>query len=623
MNQRFKKAATRRTAPRWVGVSLFALVAACHGDPARQQTAAAQVSVLAVTPQAIAAHIRYEGQALASKHVDVRSQVTGVIVARPYVEGVDVSAGALLFKIDPTLYKAAYDNALGQLASAQSRAANAERSFARLRPLLAERAVAQQDVDNAEAALQQARADVQAAQGAVDQAKKNLDDTDVRAQIGGRAGIAQLVLGSRVTGPGDLLTTIDQVDPIYVQFNPSDQDVLTWRREIAAKRLAMPGGRLRVRSILADSTVMPGTGTLTFADIAIQQQTGTQTLRATIPNPEHILLPGQFVRVELLDLKRTGAFLVPQRAVQQGVAGSYVYTVTDSNTVTPRNVSASVWEGSAWVIEDGLRVGDRVVVDDIRRSVRARACVLCHTRRPGIPRDVRASRCRPRRGRRSSEVVHERGWTCHQGRVACRRSAGDRVLLRLVTGVLDGHFHRDHAARPFRPGDLPVNTYPNITPPSSTDHDQLRERPLSRWRQQWRRRSSSSCRRSTACSTTRPRRRATGRCTINCFFDISRDQDLAAVDVQNVVEIAKPLLPQDVQRVGVTVQKAQTNILLAIGFTSDDPRWDAAALSNYSTYLHAGRALARARRRPGDDVRQPAVLNAGERRPAQNGDSSA
>jgi len=328
---------------------------------------AVQVSVLTVQPRDIPAHIQYEGQAEASKHVEVRSQVTGVIVARPYTEGSDVAPGTLLFKIDPTLYKAAYDNALGQLGDAQAREANAERILARLQPLLAERAVAQQDVDNAESAAQQARADVQSAQGAVDQAKKNLDDTDVRAQIGGRVGIAQMVLGARVTGPNDLLTTIDQIDPIYVRFSPSDQDLLVWRREIAAKKLAFPNGGLRVRAVLADSSVVPSSGVLTFSDVSLQPQTGTQVLRATFANPQRILQPGQFVRAELLDFKRIGAFLVPQRSVQQGITGSYVYTVTDSNKIAPRTVSTSVWEGSQWVIESGLQSGDRVVVDGIQK----------------------------------------------------------------------------------------------------------------------------------------------------------------------------------------------------------------------------------------------------------------
>jgi len=183
--------------------------------------------------------------------------------------------------------------------------------MARLKPLLAARAVAQKDVDDAQT-------DVDQAQAAFDQAKKDYDDTFVRAEIAGRAGRALLELGGRVTGPGDLLTTVEQVDPIYVNFSPSDQDVLRWRRDAADGRLVMPRGALTVQVTLADGTVYPRTGTLNFTDLALQPVTGTQQLRAELRNPQHLLLPGQFVRVRLLGLKQPGAILVPQRAVLQG-----------------------------------------------------------------------------------------------------------------------------------------------------------------------------------------------------------------------------------------------------------------------------------------------------------------
>ncbi len=223
---------------------------------------------MTIAPQDVAAHFEYVGQAEASKHIVVRANVTGVIVERPYVEGTDVPQGALLFRIDPTTYKAAYDNAIGTLEDARARLANAKITLNRDVPLLAERAVAQQDVDNAQAQVHQDSADVIAAQGTVDKTKKDLDDTQVRAQVAGRVGIAWMVLGSRVTGPGDSLTSLDQVDPVYVRFNPSDQDVLQWRREVAEKRLRLPDGKLRVRVALSDGSVFPQPGIVNFADIA-------------------------------------------------------------------------------------------------------------------------------------------------------------------------------------------------------------------------------------------------------------------------------------------------------------------------------------------------------------------
>lgn len=320
------------------------------------------VTVLTVKPEQVEEKLDYVGQAEASKAVEVRSQITGVIVARPYTEGTDVAQGTVLYRIDPTTYEAALRSAQGTLADAQARLANAQRNLNRVQPLLAEHAVAQVDVDNAETEMQQARAAVDQARGAVDEAKKNYDDTFVRAQISGRAGRALLVLGARVTGPGDLLTTVEQVDPIYVSFNPSDRDVLAWRHNEATRKM-IASGKLKVAITLSDKSVFPHQGTVTFVDQSLQFNTGTLLLRASVPNPEHILLPGQFVRVKPLGITRDSAVLVPQRAVQQGLAGTFVYLLGANNTATPRDVSATSWDNGRWLIEDGLKAGDQVIVD--------------------------------------------------------------------------------------------------------------------------------------------------------------------------------------------------------------------------------------------------------------------
>ncbi len=320
------------------------------------------VTVFTVKPETVEAKLDYVGQAEASKAVEVRSQITGVIVARPYTEGTDVAAGTVLYRIDPTTYEAALRSAQGTLANAQARLANAERNLNRVKPLLDEHAVAQVDVDNAETELQQAKAGVDQSRGAVDEAKKNFDDTFVRAQISGRAGRALLVLGARVTGPSDLLTTVDQVDPIYVSFNPSDKDVLAWRHNEATRKM-IASGKLKVAVTLSDKTVFPHQGTVTFVDQSLQTNTGTLLLRASIPNPEHILLPGQFVRVRPMGIVNDSAMLVPQRAVQQGLAGTFVYLLGADNTATPKDVSATSWDNGRWLIQDGLKAGDQVIVD--------------------------------------------------------------------------------------------------------------------------------------------------------------------------------------------------------------------------------------------------------------------
>src|SRR5437762_11530277 len=261
-----------------VGVSVLLVgAAAARRRPAVAPAAppAPEVSVLTVVPETVAARYEYVGQAAASRSVEVRSQVTGVIVARPYAEGTDVARGTLLFRIDPTTYEAAYR-------SAQARLANADRTLARLKPLLAARAVAQKDVDDAQQALDQAQA-------AADQTKKDYEDTFVRAETSGRAGRAQLELGARVTGPGDLLTTVEPVDPSSANCSPSHEALLGLRRDIADGRLLLPPGprALAVRVALADGSLLPAAGELNFADLAVQPATGTLQLRAQLKHPQH------------------------------------------------------------------------------------------------------------------------------------------------------------------------------------------------------------------------------------------------------------------------------------------------------------------------------------------------
>jgi membrane fusion protein (multidrug efflux system) len=342
---------------------------ACHGSSGGSgfQMPPTKVTVATVVPQTIPAHYEYQGVAQSSKHIIVRAQVAGVIIARPFVEGTDVAKGTLLYEIDTTQYAAQLRSAQGNVEDAKAKMASAEINLNRVRPLLAERAVAQSTVDSAEQIFRQAQADVASDEGAVDQARKSYNDCFVRAEVSGRVGLAYLVLGSRVTGSADSLTTLDQIDPLYVQFSPSYQDVLSWRQQIAAKLLTFPSGRLRVRVSQSDGSVVEQTGTLNFADISVQAQTGTQTLRATFPNRSHILLPGEFVKVELLDLKRDSALLVPQRSVQQGLTGAFVYIVGDSNKVAIRPVQASSWSGSQWVVDNGIKPGDRVIVDGTQK----------------------------------------------------------------------------------------------------------------------------------------------------------------------------------------------------------------------------------------------------------------
>jgi membrane fusion protein, multidrug efflux system len=350
-----------------LGIACLAALPGCRKKAAPGAPPPPEVSVLTVQRQTIPALFEWVAEAASSKSVQVRSQVSGVIVERPYVEGTDVPKGKVLYRIDPRTYQANYESAKARLAETQAQFANAERTLNRLEPLLAERAVAQQDVDNAQAAYDQSRAGVLDARAAVDAAKKNYDDTFVRSEITGRAGRAIMEVGALTSGSADQLTTVDQVDPIYVYFNPSDQFVLQWRRDVAAKRLILPKGVLDVQATLADGSIFGQTGKLNFVGVTLQPNTSALQLRAEFPNPQHTLLPGQFVRVRILGLKRNDAILVPQRAVQQGLNGPFLYVLTDSNKVSARPVSATDWQGTQWIIEEGLRPGDKIIVDGTQK----------------------------------------------------------------------------------------------------------------------------------------------------------------------------------------------------------------------------------------------------------------
>lgn len=327
----------------------------------------AEVSVVTVKPRTLEEDLEFLGEVEASQSVQVRAKVAGVITDRPFREGTQVRAGEVLYRIDRTTYDAEYRSARARLAQAEAQRSIAQTTVDRYRPLLAENAVAKLDVDNAEAALQEARALVDDARAEVDFARKNLDETVVRAEIAGRVGRALLDIGTRVSGPSDVLTTLDVVDPVYVSFRPSAQQQFRWKRDPALRRAIEPGGSARVQVLLPDSTPYPTVGRIGFIDPVVDPQTGTQQFRAELANAERLLLPGQFVRVRLLGLDRADAIVIPQRAVLQQLGRKIVYVVDTANKVAARDVVATGWSGSNWLIEKGLEAGERVVVDGVQK----------------------------------------------------------------------------------------------------------------------------------------------------------------------------------------------------------------------------------------------------------------
>ncbi len=351
--------------------AVLLLGTACGEQPAPSMPLP-NVTIVTTAPQDIPASIELVGQGAASKFIEVRSQLGGVIIERPYREGSDVARGTLLFRLDPTTYEAIARSARAAAENARARLDNAERTLKRLVPLLAEGAVSQKDVDDATTEVQQAQASFAQAEANADRARKDYDDTFIRAEIPGRVGRALLPLGARVAGPADILTDLQQIDPIYVYFSPSDLKLLDMRRQEAMGTLVVPRGTLEVEVQLSDGTLLPQRGKLDFADLALDSRTGTQQLRAEFRNPDQILLPGQFVRVRILGVTRRNALTVPQRAVLQGLSGAYVYVLTAGDTARARTVTASAWEDGGWLIEDGLTAGERVIVDGTQRVIAGR-----------------------------------------------------------------------------------------------------------------------------------------------------------------------------------------------------------------------------------------------------------
>lgn len=338
-----------------LSVLLLVLVVSCGGDaPPPEAPPPAEVGVETVVAVAVPEVHEFVGTVQPFRRVEVRSAVAGIITARPFREGAEVRRGDVLYQIDRTIYQAA-------AASAAARLSNAERLVARLTPLVAEKAVAQRDLDDAETELLRARADH-------DRTAKGLADATIRAEISGLVGRAQLELGGRVSGSEELLTTIDQLEPIYVSFRPSSQQMLAWHRSSASTALLRPGSALKVSVALPDGATLPRTGVIDYVDPVMEPGSGTQEIRARFSNADRLLVPGQFVRVRLEGFVLDDALTVPQRAVQQQLGRRVVYLVGPGDTVVARDIEVGPWTGDRWVVTSGLEAGDRVIVDGIQKA---------------------------------------------------------------------------------------------------------------------------------------------------------------------------------------------------------------------------------------------------------------
>jgi len=322
------------------------------------------VNIVTVQPETIPVTFEYTAQTKGSREVELRARVTGILMSRNYTEGDVVKAHQSLFSIDPEPFTAALDRAKADLAAAEARLAQANRDVGRLKPLASSRAVSQQEYDNANSSQTIFSADVAAAKARVKEATLNLDWTKVETPIGGIASRSLQSEGSLISGPDVLLTTVTQVDPMQILFGISDNEQLKLRREVQEGRLKWPaGGKFQVSLRLADGSEYATQGVMDFNDVRVNNTTGTSEARAEVPNGKMVLRPGQFVRVKLIGAERHGAFKLPQRAVQHGAQGKYVYVVNADNKAEIRPVEVGEWTGESWVITKGLQANDRVISD--------------------------------------------------------------------------------------------------------------------------------------------------------------------------------------------------------------------------------------------------------------------
>jgi membrane fusion protein (multidrug efflux system) len=329
-----------------------------------------EVDVVEVSYQTVPDEPEFIGEAEASRIVEIRSQVTGIMKERFFSEGRDVRKGEPLYQIDPVPFRAAHISAKAKVSQAKARLVQARQNLDRVKPLLAEQAVSQKDLDDAVAEELAAKAALEAAEGDVVKAKFDLDNTLIVSPIDGLIERTRYYEGRLVTAQTDLLTVIHQMDPMYVIVSAPETFLLKRRRDIIAKRIQHPGiYKLTGQITFVDGTTYPHEGVLDFADVGLRAETGSRQARVVFPNPDRVLLPGQFVTVRFHGVSKPNAILVPQRAVQQGPKGTVVYAIGEGNKVEIRNVKATVWRGNDWLIEDGLRAGERIMVDGFQRVV--------------------------------------------------------------------------------------------------------------------------------------------------------------------------------------------------------------------------------------------------------------
>jgi membrane fusion protein (multidrug efflux system) len=346
-------------------------LAACGQKQSAPPPQTPEVGIVTVQPTSVPVTVDLPGRTNAYLVAQVRARVDGIVLRREFTEGTDVKVGQRLYKIDPAPYIAALNNAKASLAKAQANVASQNALVSRYKILVAANAVSKQDYDNAVASQGQAVADVAAGKAAVDTAQINLGYTDVVSPITGRTGLSQVTPGAYVqASAATLLTTVQQLDPIYVDLTQSSVEGLKLRRQIQEGRLQTEGiHAAKVSLVLEDGRTYTEQGKLQFSDVSVDQSTGSVTVRAIFQNKDRVLLPGMFVRARIQEGMNDHALVVPQIGITHDQKGQpTALVVNKDNKVELRQLVTGGTFGNNWVVDSGLNPGDRVIVNGVEKA---------------------------------------------------------------------------------------------------------------------------------------------------------------------------------------------------------------------------------------------------------------
>ncbi|HCQ6954604.1 TPA: efflux RND transporter periplasmic adaptor subunit [Citrobacter freundii] len=345
------------------------IITACDNKPAVKTTIEPEVGVVTLVPSSVNIKSELPGRALAFEIAEIRPQVGGIIIKRNFVEGDKVSKGESLYQIDPAPLQARLDSAKGALAKAQATANNVRLTLNRQSALIKSNYVSRQDYDTTLSQLNEAQANVAVAKADLEQATINLRYANVTSPIDGISGKSSVTVGALVTANQEnSLVTVQRLDPIYVDLTQSVQDFLRLKEEKANGKIAQQQGRIPVELMLENGKPYRHTGTLEFSDPAVDETTGSVTLRAVFPNPEGEILPGMYVTALLDEGSQQNVLMVPQQGITHNEQGKATALILDQeNVVQLREINAVKAVGNQWLVTAGLRPGDRVIVSGLQR----------------------------------------------------------------------------------------------------------------------------------------------------------------------------------------------------------------------------------------------------------------